>query len=801
MMHKSIDALTLRDIYTADVITISAEMPINVALQLMQKKSISALIIVDKLRPIGIFTERDAVRITAQRKHTAGISVSEFMSTPLITARLDADFRESYQLMNSKGLRHLIVVDAEGLLKGIVSEADFLNHLGMEYLVDLKTVASVMSQNVLTISQDTLLGEAVDIMATRQISCVVVAEADKCLGIVTERDVVIYAQEQKNIDKTKIEPVMSQPARVIRQSASIQEAILQMNEAKIRRLVVVNEENKIAGLITRHDIVKSLEDNYIAFLHETISRQKQELESARTSLSVVQEHQLFLEIIDQVHDSIIIAEADTGRILDVNKEACNQLKCSKPELLKKRIYDFCRLAGDVQVWKKLAESFRNDHNKVVETEYKLLNGDTLPVEISIRYYEKIGKKMLIFTARDITERKLSEIEHARLRKQLLQAQKMEAIGQLTGGVAHDFNNILAAILGYNGLALSRYSNVSPPKLIEYLNEVKLAGERGRDLVAQMLLFSRGGETEAKPLLLPPIVKEAVKMMRSSLPTSISIDTHIDQVLPAVLIDPVQLHQVLMNLFINSRDAMDGQGRLTILLNWAKGVVGECSSCHKPVYGDWVSLTVTDNGQGIESTQLEKIFAPFYTTKEAGKGTGMGLSVLHGILHKHSAHVLVQSIEGSGTSFQLLFPAIKADPENKNLLHSSETFLEVNSSGNILLVDDEVSVAGFIEEVLLSQGFQVQKYHNPIEALERYTLSPSDFDLLITDQTMPEMNGLELIKFCRDLNPNLPIIMCTGFSEDIDEKKAKLMGINHFFYKPVDANQFLKAVDELVEKNS
>jgi len=316
----------------------------------------------------------------------------------------------------------------------------------------------------------------------------------------------------------------------------------------------------------------------------------------------------------------------------------------------------------------------------------------------------------------------------------------------------------------------------------------------------MLLFSRGGETIAKPFLLPPLIKEGIKMMRSSLPSCITINTKIGEVLPAIMMDPVQLQQILMNLFINARDSIDGHGEILIELSWAKDILAECSSCHKHIYGNWVSLAVTDNGHGMASENIEKIFAPFYSTKEAGKGTGMGLAVVHGILHKHNAHVVVRSAQGSGTSFKILFPPIKSELDVSEQTNKEFNSVKPPSLGNILLIDDEVSVAGFMQEVLTNEGFNVQTFNSPRKALERFNQSPLDFDLLITDQTMPEMTGVELIKHCKEKNQLLPVIMSTGYSDQIDEQKASSFGIDHFFYKPVDINKLLKVVDELISNN-
>ena len=244
-------------------------------------------------------------------------------------------------------------------------------------------------------------------------------------------------------------------------------------------------------------------------------------------------------------------------------------------------------------------------------------------------------------------------------QQLQQAQKMEAIGHLTGGIAHDFNNMLASIMGFTQLALEISSDIDNAKLNEYLQEVNLAGERARHLIAQMLSFSRRGKTkEYLPFDLSILIKEVVSMLRPMLPSSIVINYTADECVPMVKADPIKIHQVLMNLCINSRDALDGRGAIGLQLKHITEADNICSSCHSTVDGRFVAIVITDNGSGIAQEHIGKIFDPFYTTKDVGKGTGMGLSVVHGIMHDHLGHIILESEPGKGTQFQLLFPVEK-----------------------------------------------------------------------------------------------------------------------------------------------
>jgi len=288
--------------------------------------------------------------------------------------------------------------------------------------------------------------------------------------------------------------------------------------------------------------------------------------------------------------------------------------------------------------------------KHVELKAMCADGLEFPIELTISPVEHSGE--MIFTAfiRDVTERN-------QLLQQLQQAQKMESIGQLTGGIAHDFNNILASILGFAELARQGLGLYETKKIEVYLSKVLASGERARDLVDQMLAFSRGGEGELKPAQLFPMIEDSLKMLSPTLPSSIKIDLQIDDEELITATDSVQFHQLLMNLCINSRDAMDGKGNITIRLRRINSLVADCCSCRERIRGDYIELSVRDSGGGIKSDQLDYVFEPFYTTKEVGKGTGMGLPMVHGIMHGHGGHVVVDSVLGKGSNFSLMFPMI------------------------------------------------------------------------------------------------------------------------------------------------
>ncbi len=283
------------------------------------------------------------------------------------------------------------------------------------------------------------------------------------------------------------------------------------------------------------------------------------------------------------------------------------------------------------------------------------DGSEFPVELTISVAAGPEGTRFIGYMRDITEREKAEDQREQLEAQLRQAQKMEAIGQLTGGIAHDFNNILTSVMGYMVMAGERAGAHGDEKLVAYLERAQSSGERARDLIQQMLTFSRGHRGEAKPIALEPLIIETIKLMRSTLPSSLELITEFDQQTPVCVIDPMQLEQVIMNLIINARDAVGRNGRVAVRLRRHQDVNAVCASCRHPVAGQFVEIAIEDNGSGIAEETQERIFEPFYSSKEVGKGSGMGLAMAHGIIHEYDGHILLDSKPGAGSTFTVLLP--------------------------------------------------------------------------------------------------------------------------------------------------
>ncbi|MBU0988421.1 MAG: PAS domain S-box protein, partial [Proteobacteria bacterium] len=377
----------------------------------------------------------------------------------------------------------------------------------------------------------------------------------------------------------------------------------------------------------------------------------------------------------------------------------------------------------------------------------------------------------VINLKDITAQK-------NLEYRLRQAHKMESIGTLVGGIAHDFNNILGVILGNTELALDDVPEWNPARF--NLKEVRAASLRARDMVRRLLSFARKTELEKKSIHINPIIIETLKLLRSSISTGIEIRQNISKNVDKIWADPTQINQVLINLCTNAAQSMPDGGILEVSL---KNVAFDKESpiqFHDFNPGRYVNLTISDTGHGIHQKNIDRIFDPYFTTKEVGKGTGMGLAVVHGIVTGHDGTILVQSEPGKGTTFSIFFPIIEQEAvvETKTV--------EKLPAGNekILLLDDETSIVNMTRQMLERLGYEVDTQTSPVETLALFRSKPDRFDLIITDMTMAQMTGDKLAEEILKIRPDMPIILCTGFSEKITEEKAKQLGIKAFVMKPL-----------------
>jgi signal transduction histidine kinase/CheY-like chemotaxis protein len=381
-------------------------------------------------------------------------------------------------------------------------------------------------------------------------------------------------------------------------------------------------------------------------------------------------------------------------------------------------------------------------------------------------------------------------------KQLQQVMKLQAIGTLAGGIAHDFNNILFPIVGYTELTMDDTPEDSQAR--QNLQEVLKATNRAKELVQQILAFSRQSSQERKPLKIQYLIKEAFKLLRATIPSSIEIDCDIDEFCGPINGDPTQIHQIIMNLCTNAYHAMqESGGKLEVKLKEININYEQSLERVGIKIGKHIELTVKDSGHGMDQQVMDRIFEPYYTTKEQGKGTGLGLSVIHGIVKNYAGDIVVSSQSGKGSTFKVYLPVIDEFEEE---IETTAPSTEINGTERILLVDDEKQIIDIEQQILERLGYKVTPKTDSEEALEEFAAQPDRFDLVITDMTMPKMTGDQLAKRMMDIKPQIPVILCTGFNEAITEEKALAMGIDKFIMKPIIKDDLANTIRTVLDNN-
>lgn len=514
--------------------------------------------------------------------------------------------------------------------------------------------------------------------------------------------------------------------------------------------------------------------------------------SARMTMQIdlKNSRQKFLDIFHSTPEGMLILHFESRAVTDVNDKMVQMLGYERNQ------YD-----NIIREWLTspqqeffLKELSQSEIYENFETRAETAAGDSLVLAVSGKLLKLNGVKHLLLIVEDITERK-------RLERSLQQACKMEAVGQLTAGIAHDFNNILASVMGYTELALHTPFDQGADKIQVYLQEIYQAGRKATDLVKQLLTFSRTGPTATKQVDLKEQVDEAIRMVRSTLPTSIDINEEFEPQQHHINIDPIQLQRVILNLCINARDAMDSCGTLSLIIRTSTVTEMECASCHLPFEGTFHELIVRDTGSGIDRLALNHIFEPFFTSKEVGEGSGMGLPVVHGIMHELGGHILVESVPKMGSSIRLLFkPYVEEVTQTADQPGPVEIGEVVDLKGKrVMILDDEETIANYLGEVFTQQGCQVTVLTDSRRAFELFERNPDGFDLVVTDQTMPVISGAELAQEMLNIKPYQPIILCTGYSVHIDEAKASAMNIGALLQKPVNTARLLAESQRLLHQ--
>lgn len=555
--------------------------------------------------------------------------------------------------------------------------------------------------------------------------------------------------------------------------------------------------------IVRNDEVGELTTTFNTLIEDlfntVVSKAKlmQEVdERIKSEEELIKQQNLNASVLEGAGNIITILDTD-GNFVKFNRAAEELTGYSRAELIGKPVWDFVipreQKEGVQTVFEALKKgetkfsAHYENHWTTKKGEYRLIEWHNTIIRNQLNeviYIVAIGY--------DVTEKRHNEVEKQRIERELNQSRKMESLGKLTGGIAHDFNNMLAIVLGYTELALDYAQEKEKPQLTSYLEQIHIASNRAKDLISKMLAFSRVDNASSHSIQLSPLLDENLLLMQSMLPSTIKVELSKEDNTPEILMDPVQFQQIFMNLMINAKDAMDGSGVIKITLGRYVESNKECSSCHKIIKGDWVELTFSDTGRGMTKEVKERIFEPFFTTKKLGEGTGMGMSVLHGVVKGHNGHIIIDSTLGQGTSFHLLFPP-SSDINYSGVDFENNRTISVQGSGErILIIDDQEALADMQYDLLKEYGYQCTKKYNSEDALELFLGNPEAYDLIITDQTMPNLTGLEIINTIRDKNFDIPIIISTGYSEKIKDSKLEIKNVT-LLKKPTETKVLLDNV--------
>ena len=568
------------------------------------------------------------------------------------------------------------------------------------------------------------------------------------------------------------------PDDIQRVRADFLKAIKTTDQSYVREYRIKAKDNSIYWIQDRGQVISNgKEDEYISGVFYDITRQKRAEE----------ESLLLATAIEHAAESVIISDK-IGKIQYVNP-AFEQLSgFSREEIVGQNFRIFRSDKHDEAFYKEMWEIISRGHVWSGYITNRIKDNSLREFETKISPVLNRSGEIVSFVSvnRDVTQEKVLEA-------QLQQAHRMQSIGTLAGGIAHDFNNILSAIIGYTELTVDYLEKGSLP--YDNLQEVLEAGNRAKDLINQILTFSRQSDQDLKPLQLKLIVNDALKLIRATLPSSIAIRTDLKSD-AAILGDQIQIHQILMNLCTNASHAMQEIGGvLSVSLSEIEIDSGFNVKHFDIKSGSYLKLSVSDTGHGMPPSLMEHIFDPFFTTKEKGQGTGMGLSVVHGIVKTHNGTIHAYSEPGEGSTFNVYLPVIERQLEQK--IRGEKPI--PTGTEHILFVDDEESLINMGKQLLVSLGYTVTSRINSLEAFELFKTRPDAFDLIITDLTMPNMAGDELASKIMAIRPDIPVILCTGFSTRITEEKAKNMGIKAFIMKPLIKKDIAEALRQVLDQ--
>ncbi len=512
-------------------------------------------------------------------------------------------------------------------------------------------------------------------------------------------------------------------------------------------------------------------------------------EKKEAEAALLESEAKYRAIIENIEEGI--HEVDLlGNMVFCNDAMCRILGYPRNELIGMNYLQYMDESTGTQVVRIFNSVYRTG-NSLAVSGWKFItkDGSRRSIDASISLIrdpdgEPMGYRGIM---RDVTERD-------RLQKQSMQAQKMEAIGTLAGGIAHDFNNILNAVIGFTELSLDEVTSDGPQK--QYLSRVLQAGQRAKDLVNQILSFSRQTQQERRPINVAPIVKEGIRFLRASLPSTIEMHRVIEPDLRSVVADPTEIHQIVMNLCSNAGHAMRETGGLLELRVENCDVDSRHTTFDPEVApGSYVCVTVSDTGTGVAAENIQRIFEPYFTTKEKGEGTGLGLAVVHGIVSGYGGAIQVHSEVGRGSTFQVFLPAV----EDTSMDEAGTIDAPPGGNERILFVDDEPMTVEMAEQILERLGYAVTSKTSSLEAMDLFQAKPDEFDLIITDVTMPNLTGVVFAQEIRKISPTIPLILCTGFSHLVTKEKMESLGITELVTKPILRKDMAEAIRRVLDR--
>ncbi|MCX7143422.1 MAG: PAS domain S-box protein [Proteobacteria bacterium] len=533
-----------------------------------------------------------------------------------------------------------------------------------------------------------------------------------------------------------------------------------------------------------------------------ISERKQVEEALRES------EEMHRSILHTAMDGFWLVDAE-GRLQEISETYCRMSGYSEQELMAMRITDLEAAETADETASHIKNIIARGEDRF-QTRHRRKDGSVFDVEASVQYRPLKCGRFVVFI-QDITERKRIEAAKATLEAQLRESQKLQALGTLAGGIAHDFNNVLATILG--NVELARQDVGLAHSALESLTEISKASQRAKHLVEQILAFGRRSLIERKMISLAPVVEESAKLLRTTQPAGLSLNVECAPILPMVLADSTQIQQIVLNLCSNAWQAIEGQGRpgrVEIRLDaYDQELDGVCDSqtvfTSGPVQpGRYACLTVRDNGGGMDKATHGHLFEPFFTTKPVGKGTGLGLAVVHGIAVGHQAVIQVQSKPGEGTAFRIYFPeatsadsSISAEGQHEVSKHETDALVLQANGEHVLYVDDDESIVFLMKRMLERKGFRVSGYTKQDDALAAVRADPSQFSLAVTDYNMPGMSGLEVARALRQIRADLPIVMASGYITEELRAQAPAAGVSELVFKPDTVGELCDAVERQV----